>query len=740
MHIQKSKNVCFRVLTGVICAIIFILTCHDADAGRRRWIAKDYVLAVHAGEEKSGTYPQDYLERLADEMQKKLKACPGFRVVERKELKKRTEQCLAGRSDLRIRQKCRLLAGSELKAQKGFAINIEKQRGLVCRLNVVLFDQLSGANNRWYGDTSACEFDDFVRVIDKAVEKVAGEQSDTSVNERIGKTDAEIEISLAQMLERDKKLQEAMKHLRRASEMSPSWKLPLVMQAELAQKMGDVELSQSIYRRLLKSVKNDLIFRELVRRKLLKIGPAAIKEPEKQGKVNLWIVLGLPIQRHAMAVSAVDDGSVLVVGTAGRRKEIDQAWVEKLGFKGETYGQMLLMKFRKGVLEWAVRSEKATGSRRGSFGRPLVESLPGGASLVGGVFHDSVVLGGGTTDKASLSTNEDGVAFVAKYDPGGKLAWVWRSNNQGITVVKDIAAMPDGGCLIAGWVRGGMSVAGEKFASKGDWTELFVVRLDKDGAPVWAKVVPHDGVWSLGPTVAPIKVDVYKDGSSVLMVTLEKDCIMNMTRGRRTKRLHLYRFGPDGKQTWSKRFDGDWLEGRDVAALPGGSLLLTGNFKKPFSLKGGRNLVPDKRTDAFVVRLNTEGTAEWGYRLGGESYDYGNYVESLADGAFTWSGGFSENASKGGTQVEGKMLKNKKSYDVLVQGFDVTGRPLWWCQCDAGDGPATATDMSADKKGRVAIIGYNARSDSLRVDCGRDLEKEVRGMGVFVMGINPVAK
>lgn len=709
--------------------------------------AKEFVLAVHMGEDKSRTHCMHTIERLGAYLYEQLKS-KGFRLVDRKLLKKKTEKCqnlnieeVDKLTANRMKRSCILEAGRSLGAQKGLRIEIKKSRGLACRVRIELFDHMSGAGGSGYGGNGACDLDDITRVIDRAVLQMNAEKPDSGEWVDFGMTDAEIEVGVAQMLERDKRFEEAMTQYLKAHRLEPSSKYPLVLLADFAERQKDFEQAYSAYRRILEMPNNDPCFKDLVQRKALASRRASrICKPVKGqtaigGKGSFWAVSDLPLYKYHFSVSAADDGSVFVAGEVRRGKNADP----------ETEGQMLLAKYRgDGRLDWTVfaRAGKVVrkGKRKaGHSSAYTVEALPGGAVLVAGLVGGCVHFGSGDRG-ASCVTEEGSQAFLARYESDGKLGWLFRTKGAGVSWPRDMASLPDGGCLVAGWFQGSLDVGnGKPLEGEGYNHVVFVIRFDSRGRPLWKKIVPADRKWIRTGISHPVSIDAFPDGSSVVAATM----VTTATYRKRweIKRSHLFWLDPDGKELRIERYDPEFIEINDVAALPSGEALLAGRLKKPLALEGGGCLLPSRNADAFVARLNSSGVFTWGYRFGQEGSRWADELSVAHDGSFALFGRFGGIATEGGQEAEGSCFSAMGKVDIFFRSFDQKGRPLSFWQCGSEDYVMVKRSLDVSPRGRVAAAGFIEGGFWIK-DIGKAgcQIRTLRGNGVFVLGIDPEGK
>jgi len=86
--------------------------------------------------------------------------------------------------------------------------------------------------------------------------------------------------------------------------------------------------------------------------------------------------------------------------------------------------------------------------------------------------------------------------------------------------------------------------------------------------------------------------------------------------------------------------------GRAVAALPDGSAIVTGDFQGVAAF-GLTTLTSRGENDVFVAKVNADGTFAWAVQAGGTGYDFGRGIAALPDGSAIITGSFTGSADFG---------------------------------------------------------------------------------------------
>lgn len=169
--------------------------------------------------------------------------------------------------------------------------------------------------------------------------------------------------------------------------------------------------------------------------------------------------------------------------------------------------------------------------------------------------------------------------------------------------------------------------------------------------------------------------------------------------------IFLIRLNKAGEEVWSRRFGGSFADsGTALAIAPDGDILLAGNFQdtisyahagetKQISSSGGR--------DAFVFRLDSDGTIKWAESFGGKGRDEASRVAVGVNGTVYVAGTFESTALV--AQKTGKMTALNDA-DAFLIAFGADGAMLWSRQV-AGSNREYVSGLAIDAKGDLYVSG-----------------------------------
>ena len=364
-------------------------------------------------------------------------------------------------------------------------------------------------------------------------------------------------------------------------------------------------------------------------------------------------------------------------------------------------------------------------------GGPLQDSIlsvaadPSGNTLVTGYFN-----AGARFDGKLLPHTNSADVFVAKLNPAGALIWVTTLGSSGDDRGYGLATDELGNSYVTGHFQSGASVGGIVLTNAGG-VDMFLLKLDPDGNPLWARSAGGIGVdVGLAVAVSP-KSDVLVSGYLGDQATFEQVVVQTVgnvdlfvaqydsdgrfkwvrsaggaeqdyaysiagdlegaawitgtIRGEVLLGTNLLsgvgqrsvaaKFERDGTLAWARQFPCN--ESRGVVCFEDGAYL-TGHFLGSISLDSN-SLTSNGNLDIFVARMERKGAFEWARSLGGTNLDYAYGIASdhhgslMLAGRFTGSVAFDSTPlnSKGGGDGFVAKISQAPVFKILPEGQTV---------------------------------------------------------------------
>jgi len=204
------------------------------------------------------------------------------------------------------------------------------------------------------------------------------------------------------------------------------------------------------------------------------------------------------------------------------------------------------------------------------------------------------------------------------YAAGGDLAWAKRAGGADYERGSSIVALADGSALVTGYfglmlgsssATFGPGEAGETTLTSAGDSDIFIARYNPDGTLAWAKRA--GGTYDdEGSGIAALA-----DGSALATGSFEGSATFGPGEAGETtltsagRDIFIARYNPEGTLAWAKRAGGTYDdEGDSIAALAGGSALVTGSFEGSATFGPGEagqtTLTSAGDTDIFIAKFN----------------------------------------------------------------------------------------------------------------------------------------
>ena len=346
----------------------------------------------------------------------------------------------------------------------------------------------------------------------------------------------------------------------------------------------------------------------------------------------------------------------------------------------------------KGNLLWAKRfgdigEQQATG----------VATDASGNVLVTGSFAASINFGGEPLISAGGSPGSSDV-FVAKLDSSGNHVWSKRFGDVNSDAAQGVAVDGAGNVLVVGHFGGTVDFGGGPLSSAGG-QDVFLVKLDANGAHVWSKRFGDSAKQSAQSVVVDTTGNVIITGYFGGAVDFGGGPIASTTN----KDVFLAKYDISGGHLWSASFGA--AEGRAVAVDGMGNVLAAGALLGTVDFGGGQ-LSSAGGQDAFLAKLDDGGMHVWSKRFGDVSYQAARAVAVDSAANTLMTGYFS-----GSVDFGGGPLSSTAGENIFLAKFDAGGAHAWSKRFGDG-GIQTGSGVALDAAGNVVLTGdFGAQLD-----------------------------
>jgi len=432
-----------------------------------------------------------------------------------------------------------------------------------------------------------------------------------------------------------------------------------------------------------------------------------------------------------------------------------------------------------GPSTWAV----AAGGNKDDSGYEIAQDSAGNIYLTG-VFTGTANFGSDTL----TSKGKDDI-FVAKLNKSGKFLWAVAAGGSGGDVGADILVDSSGIITVTGFFQATASFGSLSLTAKGS-NDVFVAQLNNSGKFLWVSQAGAKNGSTLGLCLA-----MDGAGNSALTGYFSGTAKFGATTltAKGNNDAFVARLDNTGKFLWATSAGGtDYAHGAAVAIDGAGHIYITGDFSGKTNF-GTKSLTAQGGSDAFIAKLDTNGTFLWAAQMGsadtlgdkGMSIAVDGAGNSMITGTFSGTASFGKSSltAKGGKDVfVAQMDKNcnllwavaaggtdtdssnslvmdnagngyltgrfkgtmrfeaisrtsKGDYDIFVTKVDKTGKFLW--ATSTGDSQVdTGYDLAVDSAGACTLTGFISGT----VSFGTTLLTAKGGRDVFVARLDSSGK
>ena len=270
-----------------------------------------------------------------------------------------------------------------------------------------------------------------------------------------------------------------------------------------------------------------------------------------------------------------------------------------------------------------------------STGRPNI------ISDLDGYTYYSCMLGANTDidpGPSEVFVNASSDAVILKLDPDGNILWakVLGDGNFWDTRTNDITLDPEGNIITTGYFSGvaDFDPGPDTLLMDSDHGRGFIHKMDNDGNLLWTGQFAGNGIFNEGQAVeTDADGNIYVAGIYTYPSDFDIGPDTVWVEDNSGRDAFVMKYSAEGELIWVNSFAGpgeDWPYGIEV--LENGGVVCTGRFEDTLDFDPGPNvyeLVSAGFTDAFVLRLTTDGELDWVRTFGAINFE--NAVDVVKD-------------------------------------------------------------------------------------------------------------
>ena len=322
------------------------------------------------------------------------------------------------------------------------------------------------------------------------------------------------------------------------------------------------------------------------------------------------------------------------------------------------------------------------------------------------VLVDSCVASdGGIISVGVTSSNSGGDGVIAKFDKKGNHKWTKTFGGNGRISFEGVTELTDGSIIAVGSTMASDSVPADQYFCK-DTVEGLIVKYDKNGNQVWAKLLGGSGaemIYAVEPT---------SDGGFVVGGKSNSvDGSFSGLSSEKTKAF-IYKFDSNGSIGWKKCLAGKiHCAVTDLAINPNGEIFaVMENNNKDGDFAGLEGTDNGRRT-GIICKLTPNGSFAWKKSL----YESGlvnlSAVTFTDDGGCVAAGQYSVSAKEGNNGSFDDIYNGGTAgtFDGFLVKYKADGSKAWITPL-IGFESDFITDITRINKG-YAVSGYSASNN-----------------------------
>lgn len=350
--------------------------------------------------------------------------------------------------------------------------------------------------------------------------------------------------------------------------------------------------------------------------------------------------------------------------------------------------------------------EKTVGGKHAEYLFDAIPTPDYGFILVG----SSLSTQSGDVEK---KTNGDFDYFISKLDEKGNTEWVQTLGGDGVDMLHSINRTFDGGYIVAGTSRSGLS--GDKISASMGQDDLWLLKMDMKGNIQWQKtlggladekvavVLPslEGGYIIAGSSASDTYIPVLKEGEAT-----DANLITKTDKNRGNLDYWVLKLDASGTVLWQKTIGGKYVDQlRTVVELEDQSIVVGGISNSPMG--ADKEAEAKGANDWWLVKMDENGVSQWQKSFGGDGDDQLFAMVTTHDGTMMLGGYFSE--------LKGKTTTS----DFVVLNINTTGNIVWQKSFDNST-KDILTDIVQNRDGTFLLSGYSAKGNEAKAEDGEE--------------------
>ncbi|MBK9254950.1 MAG: T9SS type A sorting domain-containing protein [Saprospiraceae bacterium] len=286
------------------------------------------------------------------------------------------------------------------------------------------------------------------------------------------------------------------------------------------------------------------------------------------------------------------------------------------------------------------------------------------------------------SNEITFTSSGSGDILIRKSTALGLLVWIKKIGGNRVDTGYDIVSDAAGNVYVAGTYMDTLRIA-DQIALIGDARPGgFVLKLDTDGNLLWAL--------RLESSVSAVVKSLTLDKTGDLIVAGNFEGILDADQGDQfvplssagNADIFYAKYNTSGALIWAYKTGSTDIENlTQIITDTAGHIYITGEFRAPLTIDVGSEpitILPSGLTDAFLIKFDGDGVAEWAKAIGGVGFDSGYGIAVDPQNHILLTGRYANTVNFNGIENNPAAIRTSKgSWDGFVLKLTQEGEFVW---------------------------------------------------------------